>query len=133
MKNFIIAVLVIALFFLFFRVAKAEAPERKEEVVVETDPLFEQIAKCESRHDLNAQNSKSSAAGEFQFVKKTWNGYAPKLWGNEWMNKVIKSKDNRELAWFVYTHYGTKDWEADKKSYDCWKSHIPLATHRNIY
>lgn len=97
------------------------------------DPLFEKIGWCESKHQLDAQNPHTTAGGEFQFLDGTWKYYGQKLWGDEWVNKDKKSLDNRELAWFVYTNYGTKDWEADPKSYECWKVEIPNATHKNIY
>lgn len=102
-----------------------------------TDPLFERIAYCESfdkalgRNNLEAQNSTTTAGGEFQFLDGTWKYYGQKLWGDEWVNKNKKSTDNRELAWYVYTHYGTSDWEADPKSYNCWKGEIPNAIYKN--
>ena len=109
-------------------IAEAETQEQPT-----TDPLFEEIGRCESRHKLDAKNPNSSASGEFQFIKSTWEGYAPMLWGDDWINKDIFSEDNRELAWFVYTHYGTFDWEADPKSYNCWKHKIPEGIYKNIY
>lgn len=121
-----------------------KAPQVEEmvehvELVVMTDPLFEKMGYCESydrelkRNNLQAKNPGSTAKGEFQFLDGTWKYYGQKLWGDDWVNKDVLSADNRELAWFVYTHYGTSDWEADPKSYDCWKSEIPNATHKNIY
>lgn len=98
-----------------------------------SDPLFKKIAWCESQHKLDAQNPSSTAKGEYQFLDGTWDHYAPMLWGEEWVTKDVLSLDNRELAWFVYTHYGTTDWEADPRSYECWKDQILNATHRNIY
>ena len=94
--------------------------------VVKSSAEFERIARCESydaklgRNDLQAKNPKSSAKGEFQFIKSTWKHYAMELWGKDWVNKDILSEDNRELAWYVYMKYGTKDWEADPKSKACW-------------
>ena len=97
-----------------------------------TDPLFEEIGRCESDHVLTAENPGSTASGEYQFLDGTWQGYGKRLWGDEWVNKDKKSLDSRELAWYVYTHYGTSDWEADPKSYNCWKHKIPEAKYKNI-
>lgn len=101
--------------------------------VMPIDPLFEKIAWCESKHDLDAQNSYTTAGGEFQFLDGTWKYYGQKYWGEQWVSKDKYSLNNRELAWYVYTTYGTQDWEADPKSHNCWKVEIPNATHRNIY
>lgn len=97
-----------------------------------TDPLFEQISICESGGKLDAKNPNSTASGEFQFINSTWIHYAKMYWGEEWINKDKFSEYNRELAWFVYVHYGTSDWEADQKSYNCWKHKIPEAVYKNI-
>ena len=102
-------------------------PDQK---VMPYDPLFEKIGWCESKNILDAQNPYTTAGGEFQFLDGTWKYYGQKLWGDEWVNKDKKSLDNRELAWFVYTNYGTKDWEADPKSYECWKVEIPNAIYK---
>ncbi len=115
-----------------------EAPKREEmvrrvELVVMTDPLFEKIGYCESKHILTAKNPGSTAKGEFQFLDGTWKNYGPRLWGDDWVNKDVLSADNRELAWFVYTHYGVSDWTSDPLSYNCWKSELPNATHLKIY
>lgn len=84
------------------------------------DATFQKIAWCESRHDLQARNSSSSAKGEFQFLDGTWEFYGIQYWGDEFKNKDVLSLDNRELAWYVYQKYGTRDWEADSKSHKCW-------------
>ena len=97
-----------------------------------TDPLFEEIGRCESEHNLEAQNKYTTAGGEFQFLDGTWKHYGQKLWGDDFINKNKKSLDNRELAWYVYTHYGVRDWMADPKSYNCWKHQIPNAKYKNI-
>lgn len=98
------------------------------------DPLFNKIAMCESQNDPLADNPYSTAKGRFQFLDGTWKYYAQKLWGADWINKnVLSYKDNTDLAWFVYTNYGTSDWEADPKSYNCWKSEIPNGIYKNIY
>ena len=97
------------------------------------DPLFEKMGYCESKHVLTAKNPGSTAKGEFQFLDGTWKYYGQKLWGDDWVNKDVLSTDNRELAWYVYTNFGTRDWESDPASYNCWKSEIPNATHRTIY
>lgn len=82
-------------------------------------PVLERIAKCESRNDPHQKNLNSSASGRFQFIWGTWNTYGKKLWGNEFYTKNIWSyEDNTELALWVYTNYGTKDWDASKK---CWQ------------
>lgn len=97
------------------------------------DPLFEKIAECESNHNLLAKNPYSSASGAYQFIKKSWLYYGKKYWGDNLETKDIFSEDNIELAWWIYTTKGTKDWESDPKSYNCWKGEIPNATHKGIY
>ena len=74
--------------------------------------------KCESNFDLHAKNKYSSASGEFQFINGSWFHYGKELWGEEFYEKNIWSSDNRELAWYVYTKYGTSDWNSSKS----WKS-----------
>jgi hypothetical protein len=88
---------------------------------VMTSPLFERIATCESGGDLHAKNKYSSASGEFQFLWGTWNHYGREYWGDSFYEKNIWSKDNRELAWYVFSKYGTRDWNASKK---CWSSGV---------
>lgn len=129
---------VLSLVFLSSIPSTTEYVQSYEEIIPQVveeikDPLFERIAECESGFRLNAKNPNSSASGEFQFIKSTWEFYGRKYWGDDWINKDVFSEDNRELAWYVYTHYGTRDWEADPKSYNCWKSEIPNATHREIH
>jgi hypothetical protein len=85
--------------------------------VVETDRTFEAIAKCESNNVLTAKNKGSSASGEFQFIWNTWYHYGTEFWGDEFYKKNIWTTDNRDLAWYVYKKYGTKDWNASKA---CW-------------
>lgn len=117
-------------------VAEAPTLSEREEVLEKQkeDPLFNKIGICESKDDPVAKNPYSSAKGRFQFLDGTWKWYAPKLWGDDWVNKnVLSYQDNTDLAWFVYTNFGTGDWEADPKSYECWKSEIPNGIYKNIY
>lgn len=135
-KILIAIVVILIILFVDYKlpVAIAEAPIQPiPEWKLVKDPLFEKIGYCESKHDLTAKNPNSSASGEYQWLKGSWKYYGEKLWGKDWINKDIFSEDNRELAWYVYTHFGTADWEADQKSYDCWKGEIPNATHKRIY
>lgn len=115
----------------------AEAPTDTELLKItqqKSDPLFNKIGYCESKDDPLADNPYSSAKGRFQFLDGTWNYYAPMLWGDDWINKnVLDYQHNTDLAWFVYTNYGTRDWEADPKSFNCWKSEVVNAKYKNIY
>lgn len=86
---------------------------------VKSSPLFERISHCESGGSLKAKNRYSSASGEFQFLWGTWHTYGLEYWGEDFYEKNIWSEDNRELAWYVFNKYGTKDWNASKK---CWNS-----------
>lgn len=91
-----------------------------------SDELW-RIGQCESGHNLNAKNPNSSASGEYQFIKSSWKHYGKELWGDEWINKDIFSKDNEELAIYVYNKNGTKDWLESKS---CWgKIELALARH----
>lgn len=125
-------IILVCSFGLFPKITSSQSELQPEEKVV--DPLFEKIAECESHFDLKAKNPNSSASGEFQITKGTWESYGKRLWGDDWVLKDKFSTDNRELAWYIYTEYGTNDWEADKKSYDCWKGEIPNAiyVHKKI-
>lgn len=82
--------------------------------------LFNKIAICESNDGKNNRNSTSTAAGRFQFLSGTWKWYGKELWGDDIENKdVMDYNDNTELAWYVFSTYGTKDWNASK---GCWSS-----------
>lgn len=116
----------------------AETPEvdlaQQLKTMQDSDPLFNKIGYCESHNIPTAKNPHSTAKGRYQFLDGTWKWYAPQLWGDDWVNKdVFNYTDNTNLAWFVYTNYGTGDWEADPKSYNCWKSEIPNAKYKDIY
>lgn len=135
MKKTLIIAATIVLILSGSNATEAEAPNFPqtftEPAPPHSDPLFEEIAKCESHNDPLAKNPTSTGKGRFQFLDGTWKGYAPQLWGDDWVNKkVLDYDDNTDLAWFVYTTYGTRDWEADPKSYDCWKSKIPEGVYR---
>jgi hypothetical protein len=90
-----------------------------EAVVIDmwNDPIFNDIGKCESQGNMRAKNPTSSASGEFQFIWNTWYGYGLEYWGDAFYEKNIWTTDNRELAWYVYKKYGTRDWNASKH---CW-------------
>jgi len=89
--------------------------------------LLREIGRCESGNTLNAKNPNSSARGEYQFIKSSWKHYGKELWGDDWINKDIFSKDNEELAIYVYNKYGTDPWLESKS---CWgKIELALARH----
>lgn len=128
---YVIFALVILLGFGFWSSNTVAAPQTAEaetlpiqEKIVEVDPLFEMIAHCESfdaklgKNNLHAKNPTSSASGEFQFLAGSWYYYGKQLWGDDFYSKNIWTTDNRELAWYVYKKYGTRDWNASK---ECWK------------
>lgn len=82
---------------------------------------MERIAWCESRNNPLAKNPRSTASGRFQFLKSSWKYYGEKKWGDAWVTKdVFSYVDNTELAYWVYSINGTKDWEADPASVACW-------------
>lgn len=86
--------------------------------VVKSSPLFERIARCESKNDPHAKNKYSTASGRFQFIHSSWYHYGRELWGEDFYSKnVWDYDDNTELAWYVYSEYGTKPWKASK---NCW-------------
>lgn len=94
-----------------------EAPNLPQ---VKRDILFERIALCESNNIATAKNKGSTASGRFQFIKSTWNHYGKELWGDKLAEKdVFDYEDNTELALYVYTKYGTNDWNESKP---CWSS-----------
>lgn len=80
--------------------------------------LFDRIAQCESQDDPHTKNPSSTASGRFQFLWGTWNRYGKELWGDGFYDKNIWNYiDNTELAWYIFSKYGTKDWNASKS---CW-------------
>lgn len=85
---------------------------------VQKNNLFNKIALCESGNYELAKNPKSSASGRFQFIKSTWKHYGIELWGDTWIERdVFDYNDNSELAYYVFTKYGTGDWLESKY---CW-------------
>lgn len=112
MYKFIICILVFLILFLGFKKVLAD-----DVVLVPIDPLFERISYCESHGDLHAKSHISSASGEFQFLNSSWYHYGKEYWGEDFYSKNIWSSDNRDLAWYVYKKYGTRDWLASAK---CW-------------
>lgn len=110
--------LLIALSLLIIQTANAQIGLKRQILsVVERNNVFNRIALCESGGDLRAKNKYSTASGEFQFTWGTWHRYGIELWGDDFYVKNIWSEDNRELAWYVYTKYGTRDWESSRS---CW-------------
>lgn len=91
--------------------------EAVECTTLNVPPLLWEIGQCESGHDLKAKNPNSSASGEYQWIKGSWKHYGKELWGDDWVKKDIFSKDNEELAIYVYNKYGTSSWNESK---DCW-------------
>ena len=81
---------------------------------------------CESNLDPKAKNPNSTAKGVFQFLNGTWKYYGLKKWGTLEGKDVYDFDDNVELGTWVIGKYGTRDWEADPASYECWKSAIPM-------
>ena len=90
-----------------------------------SDPLAYKIALCESRNYITGQidplikNPTSTASGVFQFVNKSWNYYGAQLWGSMEGKDVFNPKQNIELAMYVMSKRGTKDWEASRY---CWEN-----------
>lgn len=84
---------------------------------------FNRIGGCESvgnpygKWDYHAKNKHSSASGVFEWINSSWYHYGLELWGEDFYTKNIWTKDNVDLAWYVYEKYGTKDWLSSK---DCW-------------
>lgn len=118
---YVILFIIISLIFSTKSVAKQVhiqvAEAKTEPPWVIGDTIFNNIGKCESRGNLRAKNPKSSASGEFQFINQSWYHYGLEYWGEDFYEKNIWTQDNRELAWYVYKKYGTKDWDASKS---CW-------------
>lgn len=72
---------------------------------------------------MNARNPNSSAKGKYQFLDGTFEYYGKELWGEEWVTKdVFSEKDQDDLAMYVVSVNGYKDWEADPASVACWKN-----------
>lgn len=76
------------------------------------------IAACESQGNLYAKNPKSTAKGKYQFLDGSWKYYGTKLWGSTAGKSVWSEKDQDELAAYVVSINGYKDWAA---SAHCWQ------------
>lgn len=84
-----------------------------------TEGILGRIADCESQGNLYAKNPRSTAKGKYQFLDGSWRYYGQKLWGDEWVSKnVFSERDQDELAEYVVSVNGYKDWEA---SAYCWR------------
>ncbi len=80
--------------------------------------VLDTIALCESGNNAKAQNKYSSASGRFQFLWSTWNHYGKEYWGNDFYEKnIFNYQDSTDLATYVVSKYGTKDWNESKP---CW-------------
>ncbi len=80
--------------------------------------ILEKIAACESKNNPRAKNKASSASGKFQIIYGTWYEEGLKLWGEDFYNKnVWNSKDNTDLAVYLYKKYNTSPWNSSKS---CW-------------
>lgn len=106
------------------QIANAPVVQAEMEIATTTPPalkttrVFEAIAKCESQNNPLIKNKFSTASGRFQFLWGTWYNRGRELWGKEFYEKNIWDyDDNTELAWYVYTKYGTGDWNESKT---CW-------------
>lgn len=83
------------------------------------DPTLERIAACESNNIATAKNPNSSASGRFQFIRSSWEHYGRAYWGGDFNTKdVFNFDDNTELAYWVMSQNGYRDWEA---SAQCWR------------
>ena len=67
-----------------------------EQYGVEVDTAL-RIAKCESRYDPEARNSRSSAKGVYQFIDRTWSAYCT--------GDVMSPVDNIECFMQLYPKY----------------------------
>lgn len=89
----------------------------------EVDPtLAIKVASCESRLNPRAKNASSTAKGLFQFLDGTWKYYGLKKWGTLEGKDVLNYEDNAELATWVMSKRGLRDWLASKH---CWKVALP--------
>lgn len=81
------------------------------------DAILDRIATCESSGNLRAKNQKSSATGKYQFLKGSWEYYGTKAWGTLEGRDIFSEKDQDELALWVVSKNGYRDWNASKY---CW-------------
>jgi len=94
-----------------------EAPKRA--VVRSVDATLARIAICESQGNLHAKNPRSTATGKYQFLKGSWNYYGTKLWGSVEGKDIFSEEDQDELAKYVVSINGYRDWNASKH---CWSN-----------
>lgn len=120
-KIFLLLCLLTLLLLSFENVFASAVPLQAPRVPqVKSSPTFERIALCESNNDPHNKNKHSSASGRFQFLWSTWHRYGTEFWGDDFYKKNIWDwTDNTDLAWYVYTTYGTNDWNASK---NCWNT-----------
>ena len=98
-------------------VAKNNLPEAQNAPVRPVDEVLVRIAECESSGNLRAKNSESTATGKYQFLRGSWNYYGTKHWGSLKGKDIFSEKDQDDLARYVVSINGYKDWEASRH---CW-------------
>jgi len=76
------------------------------------DPLFWEIARCESGLNPNAKHPVSSASGVMQIINSTWNMYSPPNYDK------FNFSHNVEVGWKIYKAESWKPWSS---SINCWK------------
>lgn len=96
-------------------------PEVKQPEIV-VPPIMVRIRNCESGGNYQAQNSRSTASGAYQFIDGTWNnykGYAKAKLAPEYIQD--------EYAVLIYNKSGTRPWNA---SINCWGQKVSV--RRNL-
>lgn len=82
------------------------------------EDLMQRIMLSESGNKHTVENSVSTATGCFQWILGSWRYYGKELWNEDFYEKnIYNPKDNAELAAYVISKYGTKDWDASRHAW----------------
>lgn len=95
-----------------------QAQKTQSALYQNTEGILGRIAACESQGNLYAKNPRSTAKGKYQFLDSSWKHYGMQLWGTLEGKSVFSEKDQDELAAYVVSINGFRDWNA---SAHCWK------------
>ncbi len=78
------------------------------------------IISCESGGNPRAQNGTSTASGLYQFINSTWKAYG----GSTPRARDASVAEQHRVFERAFADAGTKPWEADPRSENCWRPKI---------
>lgn len=94
---------------------------KAEQLEASIPTILQKIGECESGNNqfrsdgTVVRNAGSSATGRFQIMSSLHRANAESLGLN-----IDTEEGNIKFALYLYSKNGTRDWEADPASYNCW-------------